>query len=207
MRSSKGLLAGALLLATTVAAFADSLPVGQGTSPWVVNTPAPFSGVVTQGTSPWVVNTPPPFSGSVTQGTSPWVVSGSVGTNSYSTTNGLMPTTSCDHTAAINISTATTTAVIPVSATNSIYVCNYMVQVISGTLPSFKWEYGTGGTCGGATVVISGIFGGIAGAIGEIYAHGSGTGTVFITANSNGLCIVSGGTTPNIQGYINYALY
>jgi hypothetical protein len=48
--------------------------VNQGTSPWVVTTPAPFSGLVTQGTSPWIVNTPPPFSGLVTQGTSPWVV-------------------------------------------------------------------------------------------------------------------------------------
>jgi hypothetical protein len=34
--------------------------VNQGTSPWVVNTPPPFSGSVTQGTSPWVVTTPPP---------------------------------------------------------------------------------------------------------------------------------------------------
>jgi hypothetical protein len=51
-----------------------TVTTNQGTSPWVVNTPPPFSGTVTQGTSPWIVNTPAPFSGVVTQGTSPWVV-------------------------------------------------------------------------------------------------------------------------------------
>ena len=67
-----------------------ALPISGSVS--VSNFPAtqPVSGTVTvnQGTSPWVVTTPPPFSGAVTQGTTPWTVGGSTGTLTQ-TANGL----------------------------------------------------------------------------------------------------------------------
>src|SRR4030088_238357 len=171
----------------------------------------PVSGTFFQATQPvsgtfWQATQP--VSGAVSVSSIPAITfAAPQSVNAFVGTNGRTTPTSCDSIAAVNISTATTTAVIALSNTNAVYVCGYMLQIISGTLPSFKWEYGTGVACAGGTVVLSGTFGGIAAAVGQIFTQGNGLGNIFITGNSSGLCLVSGGTAPNIQGYIQYALY
>ena len=121
--------------------------------------------------------------------------------------NGPTFLTECDQSVVVNISTATTTQIVAVSGTTSIYVCGYQLQIISGTTPSFYFEYGTSTSCTG-THALMGTMGGIAGAVGEIYTFGTGIGYIMHTpAGANGLCIVSGGTTPNIQGVVTYAQF
>ena len=117
--------------------------------------------------------------------------------------NGIIAFEACDQQKAVNISTATTTQIIPVSGSTSVYICAYHLYVVSGTLPSFMFEYGTSTNCTGTTAM-SGTFGGIAGAIGESFEAGGGLGAILRTTPSQGVCIVSAGTTPNIQGWVSY---
>lgn len=67
--------------------------------------------------------------------------------------------------------------------------------------------YGAGTACVTTQAPLTGTFGGIAGAIGESFQAGSGTGAILRTAASSALCIVTGGTTPNLQGWISYAQF
>jgi hypothetical protein len=112
----------------------------------------------------------------------------------------------CDKSAPINISTATTTSLVAVSGSTVPYVCSFSVYVVSGTLPSFQFEQGTGAACTSPTV-LTGTYGGLAGAVGEHITLGANTGTVFRGPASSGICILSGGTAPNLQGVITYAQF
>jgi hypothetical protein len=101
--------------------------------------------------------------------------------------------------AVVNISTATTTQIVPVSGSTIVYVCGYSLQTVSGTTPTLYFEYGTGGSCTGTTA-LTGTF---TGAALQTFTYGPGE-TIMKTPASNGLCIVSAGTTPNIQGIVTY---
>jgi hypothetical protein len=113
----------------------------------------------------------------------------------------------CGSSVAVNISTAATTAVVPLVAAKLVYVCGYSLYVVSGTLPSFQFVYGTGAACVTGQTALTGTYGGIAGAIGELFQSGSGLGTIFRVPASNGLCLISGGTTPNIQGVVSFSQF
>jgi hypothetical protein len=112
----------------------------------------------------------------------------------------------CDKSTAVNITTATTTSVVAVSGSLAVYICGFDLYVPSGTLPSFAFTYGTGAACTGATA-LTGTYGGIAGTVGENFPMGNGVGTIFRTPASQGVCIVSGGTTPSIQGVVFWAQF
>ena len=101
--------------------------------------------------------------------------------------------------AAVNITSATTTQLVPVSATKTIYVCNLTASMM-GTLPTLYLEYGTSTTCVGTTA-LTGVF---APTSGSVLSLGWG-GTVVTVAATNGLCIVTTGTgSPSFQGVLTY---
>jgi hypothetical protein len=127
--------------------------------------------------------------------------------NTAVNSSGATAPVACDKQAAVNISTATTTSIVAVSGSTAVYVCAYHLYVVSGTLPSFVIEGGTGAACVTTQAPLTGTFGGIAGAIGESFQAGSGIGAILSTAASSALCIVSGGTVPNIQGWLRYAQF
>jgi hypothetical protein len=115
---------------------------------------------------------------------------------------GVLPV-ACDNSVAVAITTATTTQIVAVSGTTSIYVCAFHLYAVSGTAPSLSFEYGTSTNCTG-THALTGTYSAI---VGEL-TSGSGLGYLFHTpAGANGLCIVTGGTTPSVQGFVTYAQF
>lgn len=100
--------------------------------------------------------------------------------------------------AAIDISSATTTALVAASASKVVYVCGFSVTA-AGTNPTLKFEYGTGGTCGSGTTATTGTY---APTAGTHIAYASG-GMAFSGAASNEICAVTGGT-PSVQGVLTY---
>lgn len=107
-------------------------------------------------------------------------------------------------TVAINISSATTTQLVALSGTTIVYVCGGVAVGGAGTNPSFELEYGTGSTCGTGTTVLTGAM-----ATGVTVSTTAPGPIIPIpagpkTAAGNALCAVTGGTSPNFQGYITF---
>ncbi len=84
--------------------------------------------------------------------------------------------------------------------TAAIYLCGYEFT-ISGTSPSFQWEYGTGTNCGTGTTALTGA---------EVVATGTRVQSIapmYLAApGGDALCIVAGGTTPTVGGWIWYVI-
>ncbi len=112
----------------------------------------------------------------------------------------ILTSSRCSSSLAVNISTATTTLLVDVNA-NALpfHVCKFVSSVV-GTTPTVKFEYGTGTACGTGTTVSTGT----------VVVT---TGTVFTSAvqidvpASQQFCLVSGGTTPSIQGVFEYGYW
>jgi hypothetical protein len=109
---------------------------------------------------------------------------------------------------AINIVTATTTSIVAPGTVNSIYVCGGSLTIASSgtTAATAQFEFGTGATCGTGTTLLTGTMGtGTATATNDgipvVLPAGS---TNFTAPTGNRLCIVTAGTTVNVQGYISY---
>ena len=109
--------------------------------------------------------------------------------------------------ASVAISSATTTQIVALSGTAQVYVCAYELVAGAGTNPSLQFEYGTGASCGTGTTVLSGAMAtGVTvstTAPGPIFTAGPGA-TLLKAPAGNALCIVSAGTSPNFQGWVNY---
>lgn len=105
----------------------------------------------------------------------------------------------------INVATAVTTQLVAVSGSTVIYVCGFVVTVGSTVLPNtLQFEYGTGGTCGAGTTVLTGALNTAGMLTGAINYGGAGE-SIFKTAAANALCVVSTvGTGPSIQGVVTY---
>lgn len=101
--------------------------------------------------------------------------------------------------AVVNIASATTTQIVALASGNFINVCAWALTV-AGTAPSYQFEYGTGASCGTGTTVLTGTFLPTVGSFTAI----NGDVSLFRTAASNALCIVSAGTGPSIQGVVTY---
>lgn len=107
---------------------------------------------------------------------------------------------------AVNISSATTTQVVALSAGKQVFVCGYSITVLGliTTAGSVQFEYGTGSSCGTGTTVLTGTMQGQAVAGQTLLLVPSGGGTIFSTIASNALCLVTTGTAPQFQGYITF---
>jgi hypothetical protein len=105
----------------------------------------------------------------------------------------------------INISaTASTTQLIAagVSTNSQIYVCGLTITISGTTTPSFQLIAGTGATCGGSTVSLTG--GWLGGAASAPTPLLTGVITLVTTPPATNLCAVAGGTAPTIQGVLTF---
>src|SRR5229473_526950 len=112
--------------------------------------------------------------------------------------------------APINVTTPATTSLVAVSGTTAVYICGFAITVAPSatTADTALFEYGTGAACTGP-VVLTGTFGN-----GEVPAvnttapvsvtYGGGLNTVFKSAASNGICILTAGNVVNVQGVLTY---
>lgn len=101
------------------------------------------------------------------------------------------------------INATATTQLVALSGTTSIYVCGFIVDDNSAN-PTVQFEYGTGATCGTGTTTLTGtLVLGTATAPTPIFAVPS-AGTIMKAPSGNALCLVVGGSTPNIQGIVIY---
>ena len=107
----------------------------------------------------------------------------------------------------INITTATTTSLVAVSGSTTVYVCGVSMTVseVITTPNTILFEYGTGAACSGP-VALTGKYGdgGVTAGI-PIVVNASNGGTVFKSAASNGICALTAiGTTASFQGVMTY---
>lgn len=91
----------------------------------------------------------------------------------------------------INISSATTTQIVPLSGSTSIYVTS--LDFISGGIDNVTFEYGTGSNCATGTTTLTGAYP-LTAQAGE--ARGNGGGTILFVPSGNALCIL---TSANVQ--------
>jgi hypothetical protein len=98
--------------------------------------------------------------------------------------------------------TAGSTALVNGVAGKSIYLLGYNVSIAGGTNPTFSFGYGVG-SCTSPTA-LTGIMGQQGGTSAVYSMAPSGVWLMKVPAGDY-LCITSGGTTPSIYGYIEYA--
>lgn len=103
--------------------------------------------------------------------------------------------------AAINIGSATTTAVVAKATGKVTYVCSFNAS-IAGTSPTVLFKYGTQTTtpCDTGATSVSGTY---APTSGSVLALGTGSVTMQ-TAVTTDLCITTAGTGPSVQGVLTY---
>ena len=99
------------------------------------------------------------------------------------------------------IGSATTTSLIAASSPVAvpIYVCS-INGTLAGTSPTMQFEYGTGATCGTGTGTLTGA---MAPSTGTFFEMGAGQ-AIFTVPAGNNFCVVTGGTTPSLQGVLTY---
>lgn len=121
---------------------------------------------------------------------------------SQPTTNDPCNSGAAKQSAAISITTATTTQIVAPLAGRQIFVCGIttILQALGGT-GTAQWEYGTGAACGTGTTTLSGA----------LYFNNniisfSNAGTTLLTTPAgNALCIVTVGTSTNfVEGWVTY---
>ncbi len=103
-----------------------------------------------------------------------------------------------DNSASINVSTATTTQLVPLSSGKKIYVTSY--DVVAGGTGNLTFEYGAGSNCGTGTTALTGAYNLTAQ---SGIAKGNGLGPVLVVPAGNALCVL---TTAAVQmsGSVSY---
>lgn len=99
----------------------------------------------------------------------------------------------------INISTAVTTQLVALVASQKIYVTSWDVMAPSG---NFTLEYGTGTLCGTGTTALTGPEAMAGGQVGK----GTGLGPVLIIPASNALCVVTSAAV-QYSGSLSYVQF
>lgn len=125
---------------------------------------------------------------------------GAIG-NDYCANPGVRKTT------VINVTSATTTAIAPVGGNAVVYPCQGVITIASSatSAATAQFEFGTGTACATPTKVLTGTFG-----AGDVPTSGGqaalvvNVGELAASAFANGFCIVTAGTTVNVQGYFTY---
>lgn len=116
-----------------------------------------------------------------------------------STGNVLPP--AADASAAINVSTATTTQLVALSSGKKIYVA--ALDVIAAGTGNITFVYGTGSNCGTGTTSLTGAYNLTAQAG---IAKGNGLGAVLVVPASNALCVTTSAAV-QMSGSVAYAQY
>jgi hypothetical protein len=109
---------------------------------------------------------------------------------------------------AINIVTATTTALVAVSGSTQVYICGIAVTIAPSatSADTFQLEQGTGATCGANITALTGLFGAgdLTSAAPPVFVTFADPGTTASTPAGYGVCAVSAGTAVSIQGVMTY---
>lgn len=100
---------------------------------------------------------------------------------------------------AVNISSATTTQIIPVSTGNPLLITS--IDFVAAGIDSVTLEYGTGSNCGTGTTALTGAYP-LTAQTG--LAKGTGVGTILFVPVNNALCILTSGNV-QLSGSISYA--
>lgn len=111
--------------------------------------------------------------------------------------------------AAINISSATTTAVVTLNANHSIFVCSFAFSIAGSatSAATAALEYGTGSNCAAGVQALTGTFGSNDAAVSTtptVINMGNGGATLAIVPPGSGLCVVTTGTNVFVQGIVTY---
>lgn len=109
----------------------------------------------------------------------------------------------------VNITTATTTALVAVSGTTAVYVCQITAELSNSTTAStILFEQGTGVACAGAPVSLTPTYANAttAATVSSVpIVIGGGSAMATKTAAANGLCAVTTvGTTPTIGVMVTF---
>ncbi len=104
-----------------------------------------------------------------------------------------------------NITTATTTTIVPILNQTLIFVCQIVAQLNSTTASTILFEYGTGASCSTGTVVKTATYTNST-LVSAPVILGGGSASVFATPfSANGVCAVTTvGTSPTIPVTITY---
>lgn len=121
-----------------------------------------------------------------------------IGANSAGNLTGLIQ---ADSSAAINVSTATTTQIVALSSTKKIYVTS--LDVIAGGTGNITFVYGTGASCGTGTTSLTGAYNLTAQ---SGIAKGSGLGPVLVIPASNALCVTTSAAV-QMSGSVSYTQF
>lgn len=110
--------------------------------------------------------------------------------------------------AAISVTSGTTTSLVAVSGSTTVYVCGFAITIAPSavTAATALFEYGTGATCTSPTV-LTGTFGNgdLTSAAGVApILYGNGSATVFKSVASAGICILTAGNAVSVQGVLTY---
>ncbi len=135
-----------------------------------------------------------------TPNTTAWLVTGTGGTFpvTFPTADPCLSPGIAKSSVAINIAAAATTQLVGFVSGQTIYACN--ANFTYSVAGSAQFEYGTGTNCGTGTTTLTGA---MVTTANEYLPLGWG-GTIFKTAASNALCVVTTGTTPSMQGVLTY---
>lgn len=106
-----------------------------------------------------------------------------------------------DSSVAINVSTATTTQLVALSAGKRIYITSF--DVIAAGTGNIGFVYGTGSSCGTGTTALTGTYNLVAQAG---IAIGTGLGSVLVVPAGNALCVTTSAAV-GMAGSVSYAQY
>lgn len=119
------------------------------------------------------------------------------------TTNGLncIPAIQASSSVLINVSTATTTQLVPISGTATIYVTAF--DLVGGGAGNATLVYGTGSNCGTGTTSLTGPYALVAQ---TVITKGSGLGPIFVVPAGNALCLTTSAAV-QMSGSVSYSQF
>lgn len=110
--------------------------------------------------------------------------------------------------APVNVTTATTTAIVAVSGATSVYVCGGALTIAPSatSADTATIEYGSGTACATSPTALTGALGAgdLTSATSPIVVQIGYGGGVMTAPSGTGLCVLSAGTAVSIQGWITY---
>lgn len=122
-------------------------------------------------------------------------------TNAFQNSSGVVLPPAADSSAAINVSTATTTQIVALASSKKIYVSSF--DVIAGGTGNITFVYGTGSNCGTGTTSLTGPYNLTAQAG---IAKGNGLGAVLVVPASNALCVTTSAAV-QMSGSVSYTQF
>lgn len=119
----------------------------------------------------------------------------------YQNSSGNTLPPAADSSAAINVSTATTTQLVALSSGKKIYVSSF--DVVAGGTGNITFVYGTGSNCGTGTTSLTGAYNLTAQ---NGIAKGNGLGAVLVVPASNALCVTTSAAV-QMSGSVAYSQF